>query len=71
MTSKGTPGRVVRIEDDLWDDFEQVCKEKGLARATDIRMYVVREVTAWREKQARQDAIKRRLAKNAEAAPDA
>jgi hypothetical protein len=70
MTTKGTPGRVVRIEDDLWDDFEQVCKAKGLARATDIRMYVVREVTAWREKQDRQAAIKRRLAKTAEA-PDA
>jgi hypothetical protein len=52
MTTKGTTGRVVRIEDDVWADFEQVCKEKGLARATDIRMYVVREVTAWRRRQA-------------------
>ncbi|MFF7130345.1 hypothetical protein [Streptomyces sp. NPDC008240] len=61
MTTKGTPGRMVRIEDDVWADYEQVCKEKGLARAADIRMYVVREVTAWRKQQARQGAIQRRL----------
>jgi len=63
MTTKGTPGRMVRIEDDVWADYEQVCKEKGLARAADIRMYVVREVTAWRKEQARQGAIQRRLDK--------
>ncbi|MCX5365876.1 hypothetical protein OG864_45080 [Streptomyces sp. NBC_00124] len=61
MTTKGTPGRMVRIEDDVWADYEQVCKEKGLARAADIRMYVMREVTAWRKAQARQGAVKRRL----------
>lgn len=51
MTSKGTPGRMVRIEDDVWEDYEKVCKEKGLARAADIRTYVVREVAAWRRRQ--------------------
>lgn len=63
MTTKGQPGRVVRIEDDLWADYEKVCQEKGTKRATDIRMYVVREVTAWRKEQARQGAIQRRLNK--------
>jgi hypothetical protein len=57
MTTKGTPGRMVRIEDDVWADYEQACKEKGIARAADIRMYVVREVNAWRKRQA----IDRRL----------
>ena len=61
MTTKGTPGRMVRIEDDVWADYEKACKEKGLARAADIRMYVMREVTAWRKQQARQGAIERRL----------
>ncbi|MFF7550895.1 hypothetical protein ACFZCU_45935 [Streptomyces canus] len=51
MTTKGTPGRMVRIEDDVWADYEKVCKEKGLARAADIRTYVVREVNAWRRRQ--------------------
>lgn len=61
MTSRGTPGRMVRIEEDLWADYGQLCKEKGIARAADIRMYVVREVTAWRKQQARQAALERRL----------
>lgn len=49
MTTKGQPGRVVRIDDETWADYEKVCDEKGVARATDIRMYVVREVAAWRK----------------------
>ncbi|MFE9432896.1 hypothetical protein [Streptomyces sp. NPDC006640] len=48
MTTKGQPGRVVRIDDEMWADFGKLCAEKGIARATDIRMYVVREVLAWR-----------------------
>lgn len=58
MTTKGTTGRVVRIDDDIWADYEKVCDEKGLARATDIRMYVVREVTAWRRRQRDVNASK-------------
>jgi hypothetical protein len=51
MTTKGAPGRVIRIEDADWAAYEQVCKEKGVARATDIRMYVLREIAAWRRRQ--------------------
>jgi hypothetical protein len=51
MTTKGLPGRVVRIDDETWADYEKACAEKGVARATDIRMYVMREVTAWRKRQ--------------------
>jgi hypothetical protein len=51
MTTKGTTGRMVRIGDDVWSDYEKACKEKGIARAADIRMYVVREVNAWRKRQ--------------------
>jgi hypothetical protein len=40
---------MVRIEDDVWADYGQLCEEKGIARAADIRMYVVREVNAWRK----------------------
>lgn len=63
MTTKGTPGRMVRIEDDVWADYGRLCEEKGIARAADIRMYVVRQVNAWRKEQARQGAIQRRLDK--------
>ena len=51
MTTKGQPGRVIRIDDETWADYEKVCEEKGIARAADIRMYVKREVAAWRRRQ--------------------
>lgn len=51
MTTKGLPGRVIRIDDETWADYEKACQEKGVARATDIRMYVMREVAAWRKRQ--------------------
>lgn len=51
MTTKGQPGRVVRIDDETWADYEKACAEKGVARATDIRMYVLREVASWRRRQ--------------------
>ncbi|MFF2184614.1 hypothetical protein [Streptomyces sp. NPDC058155] len=49
MTTKGQPGRVVRIDDATWDAYGQLCAEKGIARAADMRMHVVREVNAWRK----------------------
>ncbi|MFJ4682006.1 hypothetical protein [Streptomyces sp. NPDC088789] len=49
MTTKGQPGRVIRIDDETWADYGALCEEKGIARAADIRMYVMREVTAWRK----------------------
>lgn len=60
MTTKGQPGRVIRIDDETWADFGRLCEEKGIARATDIRMYVVREVAAWRKQQSA-EAPKRKL----------
>lgn len=51
MTTKGQTGRVVRIDDETWADYEKACQEKGVARATDMRMYVMREVAAWRKRQ--------------------
>lgn len=58
MTTKGLPGRVVRIDDETWADYEKACAEKGIARAADIRMYVKREVAAWRKRQRDINAAK-------------
>jgi hypothetical protein len=58
MTTKGQPGRVIRIDDETWADYEKACQEKGIARATDMRMYVIREVTAWRKRQRDIDAAR-------------
>lgn len=61
MTSRGTPGRMVRIEDDMWAAYGQLCEEEGTSRADDIRRHVHSRVNAWRKQQARQGAIERRL----------
>ena len=58
MTTKGLPGRVVRIDDETWADYEKACQEKGLARAADIRVYVKREVAAWRKRQSMERRLK-------------
>jgi hypothetical protein len=61
MTTKGTPGRMVRIEDDVWAAYGQLCAAEGTSRADDIRRHVHSRVTAWRKQQARQAALQRRL----------
>jgi hypothetical protein len=58
MTTKGLPGRVIRIDDETWADYEKACQEKGLARAADIRVYVKKEVAAWRKRQRDADAAR-------------
>lgn len=51
MTTKGTPGRVIRVDDETWEAYGELCKERGIARATDVRVYIKREVAAYRRKQ--------------------
>lgn len=56
MATKGTPQRVIRVDDETWDAYGQLCEEKGIARSADLRMYIKREVAAWhRERQAEAD----------------
>jgi hypothetical protein len=52
---------VIRIDDETWADYGQLCEEKGIARAADIRMYVVREVTAWRKANGMEPPKKKRV----------
>lgn len=61
MTTKGTPGRMVRIDDEMWAAYGQLCEAEGTSRADDIRRHVHSRVNAWRKAQARQTAIERRL----------
>jgi hypothetical protein len=51
MTTKGTPGRMVRIEDEVWAAYGQLCAEEGTSRADDIRRHVHSRVAAWRKEQ--------------------
>lgn len=51
MTTKGTPGRMVRIDDDTWAAYGELCKAEGTSRADDIRRHVHARVAAWRKTQ--------------------
>lgn len=57
MTSRGTPGRMVRIEEDMWAAYGELCAEEGTSRADDIRRHVHSRVNAWQKKKA----VQRRL----------
>ncbi len=48
MTTKGTPGRVVRIDDETWAAYGELCAEEGTSRADDLRRHAHARVAAWR-----------------------
>ena len=58
MTTKGTPGRMIRIDDDVWSAYGQLCEEEGTSRADDIRRHVHSRVNAWRKRQRDTNAAK-------------
>lgn len=43
---------MVRIEDDVWAAYKELCDEEGTSRADDIRRHVHSRVNAWHKKQA-------------------
>jgi hypothetical protein len=49
MTTKGTPGRMVRIEDSVWAEYGEVCEAEGTSRADDLRRHVYSRVNAFRK----------------------
>ncbi|MCM1943183.1 hypothetical protein NC239_33770 [Streptomyces sp. G3] len=56
MASNPTPQRVIRVDDETWNAYGQLCEEKGIARSADLRMYIKRQVAAWhRERQDEAD----------------
>lgn len=59
MTTKGTPGRVVRIDDETWAAYGELCKAEGTSRADDLRRHAHARVTAWRKHQANLAAARR------------
>jgi hypothetical protein len=51
MTTKGTPGRVVRIDDETWAAYGELCQAEGTTRANDLRRHAHARVEAWRKEQ--------------------
>lgn len=57
------PNRVVRVSDDDWSAYQEACDDKGISRSDDLRMYIKREVAAWRRRQ-RDIAAAEKIAKD-------
>ncbi|MEV7389585.1 hypothetical protein [Streptomyces sp. NPDC091215] len=45
------PNRVVRVSDDDWSAYAEACADKGISRSDDLRLYIKREVAAWRKRE--------------------
>lgn len=43
--------RKVRVEDDVWADYERLCAERGVAPEEDVNAYVRRQIRAHRAEQ--------------------
>lgn len=56
MTTKGTPGRMVRIDDETWAEYGQLCDEEGTTRGDDLRRHAKKRVNAWKRKKAAEAA---------------
>ena len=52
------PNRVVRVSNEDWSAYQEACDEKGISRSDDLRMYIKREVAAWRKRQRDAGATK-------------
>jgi hypothetical protein len=46
-----TPHRNIRVDDELWADYGNVCDAKGTTRSDDLRAHMTAEVEAWKADQ--------------------
>lgn len=53
MAVRGTPQRVVRVDQETWDAYGQVCADDGTNRADDLRRYMTQRIKAYRAEQRR------------------
>lgn len=54
--------RKIKIEDDVWEDYERLCAERGLTPEEDITVHVKRQIRAHRAEQRREASYLKRLA---------
>jgi hypothetical protein len=45
------PNRVFRLDTETWDAYAEACEDKGISRSDDLRLYIKREVAAFKRKQ--------------------
>ena len=42
---------MVRVDEETWAAYGEVCEAKGLSRAADLRVYIKREIASFRRQQ--------------------
>lgn len=47
---------MIRVDDETWAAYGEVCEAKGLSRAADLRVYIKREVAAYRRQKRAESA---------------
>jgi hypothetical protein len=56
MTTKGTPGRVLRVDQETWDAYEAACKDINTTHADDLRRHIHRQIAAYKRRQRAESA---------------
>lgn len=46
MTTKGTPGRMIRVDEETWTAYGEAVKAKGLTRTADLRVHMIATIKA-------------------------
>lgn len=59
MAVRGTPQRVVRVDQETWDAYGEACADAGTTRADDIRRHIRAQVKTWQAEQRRLAAEQR------------
>lgn len=47
---------MIRVDEEAWAAYGEVCDAKGLSRAADLRVYIKREIAAYRRRQRAESA---------------
>jgi hypothetical protein len=54
-----TPQRVVRIDDETWEEFGLACEALGHSRSDEFRTHAKAVIAAWKREQRREAAAAR------------
>lgn len=50
MTARGTPGRMIRVDDQTWAAYKEACDDLGTTRTDDLRRHIHRQIAAHRRR---------------------
>lgn len=52
------PNRVFRLDKETWEAYGDVCEDKGISRSDDLRLYIKKEIAAYRRRQRDESAAR-------------